>query len=237
MSECPDDIPVEVYAYHVLKGQVPGEETIMLATQDPEILLCQLQRQLQGALVWQVEKLDTSRWQVRIKRRESHEEVTLAAILKRDHECLERLFVQARQLVGEGRVQLARPFVRLFIEGLKRHIQVESDILVPSFTAGSNTANDDAQTMQREHEYILQLIEAIEAAFQASAPNSLAVDAQFRALAATLARHEHWEEIVVYPKWDNYFRENDDGQALFDRLKSTLATAPHNLAPQKLNLA
>jgi hemerythrin superfamily protein len=233
----PADIPADVYVCHFLKNLLPGEEAIMLTAEDPENLLGQIRRQLQSVLKWRVEGLGKSQWRVRIKSRENSEETTLGAILTRDHECLERLFVQARQLVGEGRVQQARPFVRLFIEGLKRHIQVEDDVLVPVFPVRSGAANDDARTMQREHEDILQQIEAIEGRFRMTAPDPFVVDALFRQLTATLAKHEHWEETVVYPKWDDYLRDNDDGRVLFDRLTSILAIAPHNLALQTLTLA
>ncbi len=224
LRSCPPGISVHTYAFYALKNLEPGTDLTMISAEDPLLLLNQLQLQLRNRLWWECAREDKS-WNVHIRRREDTEALTLQDILSRDHERLDGLFVQMLARMRAYGTSAAMPSTLEFIQGLRRHISVENNIIAPAFTSlhGSEEHNPVA-TMLREHEDILNQAQIIEELFQQAAPDQIEAEIWLGLLAAALSKHEHREETRLFALWDALLNRRTDASALIHRVKTGLVT-------------
>ena len=123
--------------------------------------------------------------------------------IKRDHKRLDELFNKASYLIAANQTAEATPCVLAFAEGLRRHMQVERDILAKALTPTWNQySNDPTSAMLREHEDILTQTLIIESIFENGTPNTDEVSPLLATLAETLAKHEAREENNLFPLWE-----------------------------------
>jgi iron-sulfur cluster repair protein YtfE (RIC family) len=123
--------------------------------------------------------------------------------IKRDHQRLDELFSKASHLIAANNTAKAAPIVLSFAEGLRRHMQVERDILANTITPACNHyINDPTCAMLREHEDILTQTLMIESRFENGTPTADEVAPLLATLADTLAKHEAREESSLFPQWE-----------------------------------
>jgi uncharacterized protein (DUF2249 family) len=222
----PPGMRAHTYAYYALRELRPGEEALMLCPEDPQLLLSQLQLDLRHRLATQI-VADEAGWQVLVRHREDTEADSLFDILSRDHERLDRLFVRTMEAVAAGRIAEAKSVVGDFLDGLRRHIDVENDVLAPRFALPRDPAGSDPTSiMLREHDDILRQAVIIEELFAGPDPDATEIDTWCGILAATLSKHEGREEMRLFPQWDAHLVKQPEAPRVLAEVRALIAGQP-----------
>ncbi len=203
-----------------------GASIDLLTGLEPTLMMHSLNLQLRHRLNWQVIEAAPGLWRVSIRHRDDVAPADLMDILSRDHQRLDELFGLSLQLVNAGRVAEGIPLIMEFSDGLKRHVHVENDILVPAFR-GPDTG--PVATMLREHDDILVQLTLIESYCSAGESVPAWELSPFLAiLSGTMAKHENREEQNLFPQWDHALRQAspEDKQALMAQVQQELAGLP-----------
>ena len=221
---------LQTAALHAVKGLQRGETVHLLLQEEPSLMLQSLNLQLRHHLSWQISAAEAGKWRVLIRHREDVAPRDLMDILSRDHQRLDKLFGLALQRVNADKVSEAAPLVMEFAAGLKRHIQIENDILAPSFRIPDA---EPVAIMLREHDDILAQMANIESLFAGEAlVQAWEVSPFLAILSGVMAKHEHREEQNLFPQWDIALRKAspEDRQALLARIQLMLANEPQQLS-------
>ncbi|TCV90850.1 hemerythrin domain-containing protein [Sulfurirhabdus autotrophica] len=212
-------------AYHELKDLVRGEIVTMLTKQEPTMLMNTINLHLRDNLSWEIQQEAVDLWRVVIRHREDAPATDVIDLLTRDHKRLDDLFARSLHHINAGEVAEAAPLIKEFIVGLKKHMDVENNILTLSFAAPRDPfGGDPTSTMLREHDEILGQAAVIESYFEDGLPDAKEVAAFFAIMSGTLAKHEYREESLLFPHWKAaIFRVPAEMQsALFKRVQETL---------------
>ena len=189
-------------AYHELKSLARGTTITLLTAQDPAMMMQTVNLHLRDNLSWTITAEGAERWRTRVTHREDVAASDVIDLLTRDHKRLDDIFARALHAVNAGNVADAAPLMQVFSEGLKRHMDVENNVLALSFSAPRDQfGGDPTSTMLREHEEILMHAAVIEAYFEDGLPDAKEVSAFFAILSGTLAKHEFREESLLFPHW------------------------------------
>lgn len=227
------DLAAHSYAYYMLRTLEPGQLCELIAAEDPRLIMDSVSLQLRGRIHWEVVGEGPPLWKVRARPRDDAPAASLMELLTRDHERLDRLFAHALDCVNRSDMAAARPYIRDFGAGIRRHLQVENELLAPAFVAPRDPlGGDPTSTMLREHDQILEQVTIIEACFEdageAGSGGRLSEAVTFMALlSGTLAKHEHREEQNLFPHWNRALAQTPDRKAaaeLFRRVMDLLGT-------------
>ncbi len=217
---------LQMAAFQAVMQLQRGERIYLLTRLEPTLMMHSLNLQLRHRLNWQVIEETPCQWRVSIRHREDVTPVDLMDILSRDHQRLDELFGLSLQLVNAGKVSEGIPLIMEFSDGLKRHVHVENDILVPVFR-GPDTG--PVATMLREHDDILEQMTIIESYCNDGASVPAWELSPFLAiLSGTMAKHENREEQNLFPQWDLALRHAspEDKQVLMVQVQQELAGLP-----------
>jgi iron-sulfur cluster repair protein YtfE (RIC family) len=126
-------------------------------------------------------------------------------MLGADHDRLDNLLDEAFSALGRDPALARRSFAS-FAEGLRRHIEIEDQLLFPAFErqAGMQGVGPTA-VMRREHREVETRLARIGAALAELVPSVLGVREELAALRALLADHHYREERILYPACDGIF--------------------------------
>jgi len=172
----------------------------MLTKQEPTMLMHTVNLHLRDNLSWEINQASSDLWRVVIRHREDAPPTDVIDLLTRDHKRLDDLFARSLHHINAGEVAEAAPLIKEFIVGLKRHMDVENNILTLSFSAPRDPfGGDPTSTMLREHDEILGQAAIIESYFDEGLPDAKEVSAFFAILSGTLAKHEYREEVIYFP--------------------------------------
>ena len=132
---------------------------------------------------------------------------TVTAYFEADHDRLDLLLKNFIALKDEN-FAIAKPFFKTFLQGLKRHIVWEEDVLFPAFElkTGIRDAGPTA-VMRFEHREIGQALEALHDKVRRA---DAACEAETSRLIELLGAHNQKEEQVLYPSLDSQL---DEGEA------------------------
>jgi hemerythrin-like domain-containing protein len=207
-------------AQRAVTRALEGFETyIELETEARPVLAMLLRdRALERALLF-LER-DGDRASVAIMPRRSSGPPTVTELFEEDHSRLDCL---ATALCEEAKARRPRAFVLapLFVDGLRRHIQMEEEILFPLFemAAGASCRNETI-LMRREHvaieRYLVDLLRAVER-LRTEPGRTAPVDDLLRAYwgsAAVLADHNAKEERRLFPIVDRALSTADREELL-----------------------
>lgn len=193
---------LQAAAYHRLKQLERGRTVTVLTAQDPSLMMQTVNLHLRDNLSWETSQDKDGTWRTRVMPRDDMAPQDIVDVLTRDHKRIDDLFAKSLHLVNGGNVAEAAPLLHLFAEGLRRHIQVENEILTRSFSAPRDPfGGDPTSTMLREHDEILGQAAVIESYFDDGLPDAAEVSAYFAILSGTLAKHEYREESNLFPHW------------------------------------
>jgi len=213
-------------AYHELKSLSRGTTITLLTAQEPSMTMMTVNLHLRDSLSWTIVSEAADRWRTVVTHREDVAASDVVDLLTRDHKRLDDLFARALHYVNAGNVADAAPLMKEFSEGLKRHMDVENNILTLSFAAPRDQfGGDPTSTMLREHEEILMQAILIESYFEDGLPDAKEVSAFFAILSGILAKHEFREESLLFPHWSAALHRAPAGAqlALFEKVQETLA--------------
>lgn len=123
-----------------------------------------------------------------------------------DHDRLDGLFKKFQELKRKD-FQEAKTSFKEFMQGLKRHIIWEEEILFPLFEKHTGMTNSGpTQVMRMEHEEIKKHLGAIHDKVKAGNADS---DADEKNLISALSVHNDKEEGVLYPMIANEASEEE----------------------------
>jgi hemerythrin-like domain-containing protein len=126
---------------------------------------------------------------------------TVTALLQDDHERLDALVDDLRTSVAKAAFAEAREGFVAFASGLRRHIDVEEQVLFPAFEAATGMrSHGPTAVMRAEHADIRRLLDRTAAALEKA--DATALGEATDALTALLAEHDQKEEHVLYPMTD-----------------------------------
>jgi len=170
---------------------------------DPKPLLYQFQSENDGEFEWWPLERGPEVWRIEIARRDSGNPRTITEFLQADHRRLDAIYADFRGDVDSGNMEEAAKKFREFDLGLRRHIQVEEDILFPVFE--EKTGMTDAGptfVMRMEHQEIKETMERIlgnaDSGDQAKAREGAEM------LLQVLSEHNMKEEHILYPESDAF---------------------------------
>ncbi len=123
-----------------------------------------------------------------------------------DHDRLDMVFKQFQRKKEFSTAQ-AKPYFKIFNNGLKRHIVWEEDVLFPAFEEKTGM-KDSGPTfvMREEHRRIGALLEELHNKVRRADPSSDVEEAQ---LVEILTAHNQKEEQVLYPAMDQLLTEEE----------------------------
>ena len=206
---------VQTAAFYAVRDLGPGESVTLVTAADPALVLASLNLQLRDALAWET-AAEAGAWRSTVRRRADTAPAGVIDLLGRDHHRLDELFARALRRVNANDLDGAQLLVAGFATGLRRHLEVENELLaheLPGVVAPDGT--DHVAIMRREHDEILAQLAEVEAALGGGAPEAWEVEPFVAILSGTLAKHEYREETNLFPHW----------QAALGRLASVRADA------------
>jgi iron-sulfur cluster repair protein YtfE (RIC family) len=133
--------------------------------------------------------------------RDASEPRTVTALLQADHQRLDAVVDAVRARASEGSFGEARERFVGCATALRRHIDVEEQILFPAFEAATGMKGGGPTfVMRREHVEIRRLLDVVAASLEGTDVTSVAEASE--ALVALLGAHNRKEEHVLYPMTD-----------------------------------
>lgn len=177
-----------------------GSVIQLVLDENPQILLESLRLHVHGRIAWEFLEEGDPDWRVRIAPRTDYAPRTVGTLLSRDHERLDALLSKALEAANADDGDTLREAFPPFAQGIRRHIQVEDELLVPVLGAKSGPPDGPIETMQREHQDILAQVELIESQLEDAPASEIAT--YLGLLSGTLAKHESREENHIFPAWD-----------------------------------
>ena len=193
---------LQTAAFYQVKDLPRGHSLTLLTAQDPALTMHSLNLQLRNNLRWKISQ-EQGRWRVLVQRAEDVEASDVLDLLKRDHKRLDELFGHVIHATDLSDMAAAARYVSEFSEGMRRHLQVEKNLLAHAITAPRDPqGNDPTSAMLQEHEEILSQTLMIESCFEEKLPpNSGDVAPLLAILAGYLSKHEAREENLLFPHW------------------------------------
>lgn len=146
---------------------------------------------------------------------------SIDAFLTWDHDRLDGLFDDARELANAGdAAEAAKPF-DTFLRGLMLHIMAEEDILFPVYDRGSGLRGMGPTSMMRaEHNEIRALLDAMSKALKGQDLETFQAGASD--LEDLLSMHNDKEEQVLYPSLDELVNKEGRMAELMKRTRKEM---------------
>jgi uncharacterized protein (DUF2249 family)/hemerythrin-like domain-containing protein len=195
----------------------PGEAFILLNDHEPKPLLYQFQVERPGAFEWNVLEAAPERFRVEIRRRTSQGPRAIREFLGDDHRRLDAILRHAAVLAHSGSFAQARASFEEFRCGLERHIEMEEEILFPSFEKATGITGGPTVVMHVEHLEIRRLMNTVGASLRAEDLASLLEG--IREFTTLLEEHNAKEEDVLYPMADRSFGDDRERDEIVQRMQ------------------
>lgn len=214
---------IQTAAFYAVKDLAKGAVLVLVTAHDPSLMMASISLQLRDVIAWTSTRTADG-WRTEVRHREEAPPTGLVDVLTRDHRRLDELLATALRRVNAGDLKGAQPLVAELAIGLRRHIQVENDLLAPVLPhpAGADGAGH-VEIMRREHDEIMRQLAEVEALFGAESLEPWEVEPFIAILSGTLAKHEYREESNLFPAWDAALAHlANDGRADLERRASAV---------------
>ncbi len=186
-----------------------GEYFVLVNDHDPKPLLYQFQNEHDGEFDWWPLEQGPQVWRVAIaKRKVKDPNRTITEYFQSDHRRLDGIMDRFQDAYKTGRWEEASRDFREFNLGLRRHIQVEEEVLFPAFE--EKTGMHDAGptfVMRMEHTEIRGLLDRTLGATDSK--NGSQIAESTHALTNILGDHNMKEEHILYPESDGIFSDHE----------------------------
>jgi len=204
-------------------GLAPENAMVVYGDGSPSSLLAELQCSQLNILDWWLLETSHDGWKVLLSRRsgDPHQHRTLSDFMCADHARLERLYGHLYRAAEEGDTPKARRLMKQFALGLRHHIKVEEEKLMPLMIELQRPhAESEVKELHEDHERIQEALAEAEAALHIKdgmdGAKACAALTQMRFL---LEGHNNNEERYLYPECDHGLR-NDDCEELIRRIQA-----------------
>ncbi len=214
----PAHVSPHSYVYSLLRELGPDESLRAWTPDDPTLLMAQIQHQMRHKLVWS-SVFDQTGWLITMRIRNADEPLPLADTLRRNHEQMDGRLVQAFTYLGCRDWRAAVGEVASLDVALRTHIVTENELLAP--LGGASVAEATA-IMRREHDDVLVQLEMIAEVCASSVENCQELETWLGLLAASLNKHEHREESLLFPRWMRVLMQLPSRNELLTEVRSRL---------------
>jgi uncharacterized protein (DUF2249 family)/hemerythrin superfamily protein len=212
-----------------------GESILIVNDHDPMPLLQQFKFARPGESEYEYLERGPESWQVRVRRKaaglqasddeetgsttaSSAESDSVSEYLQADHRRLDGILVEAQRLVAAGDYPSAAARFAEFSSGLDRHIDVEEQILFPTFESATGMRGGPTQVMRAEH---IQIRDSMRTATDALArAEGEVLGVAIHELTETLSAHNMKEEHMLYPMTDQAIHGDEQRRQLVSRLQA-----------------
>ena len=207
--------PLHTRVFYLLRDLQRGRALELVVDEDPDLLLEAVNFQLRRRLRWEVAEAGAGRWVVRVRHRDDGRAAGLMDLMVRDHERLDRLLAGVLAELNAGRT--GAPLAE-FATALRRHVEVENEILAPHFGA---QPQGPTAVMFEDHERILAELDLVLESATGPEADPAQAAAYAAMLSGSMAKHEGREERELFPYWEERFRRDGDS-GLLDRVQAVL---------------
>ena len=149
---------------------------------------------------------------------------TVTEYLQDDHARIDALLENVQELASEGAFSEAQQHFAGFVSGLARHIEVEENLLFPTFETLTGMTMGPTVVMRREHEELRRLWESVEETLAHGDADTFK-DA-IASLLGLLGAHNQKEERMLYPMTDRALGSDEARGSLVGKLRQRLGDAP-----------
>jgi iron-sulfur cluster repair protein YtfE (RIC family) len=142
---------------------------------------------------------------------------SISSYMEHDHDLIDAIGEQALAAAAAGDDEALEREATRFLMRLRRHIEMEENVLFPAFEeqTGMSGAGPSAQ-MRIEHEQMHDILQQMQEA--AASRDGAAYRRAATALREILVPHNLKEEQMMYPMIDD--AAGDDGQRLLEEVKA-----------------
>jgi hypothetical protein len=198
---------VALAALAAVRERLSAGGALRLVTRsDPSLLLTSLNVQLRDALHWDARSTPAG-WEATVRLAEDVPSADLLMLLKQEHRRLDELLGRALRCLNAGDTAAARPLLHEFAARIRRHAQVENELLGPAL--GGEGSLD---TMLSEHEGLLSELATVEGCLAEGASQAWEIEPFVAMLSGSLAKHEQREEERLFPLWSARLAACRDGE-------------------------
>jgi len=147
-------------------------------------------------------------------------EAGLAGFFAQDHRDCDARWADVEELLDNGDVDMARDAWQKYDTGVRRHLEMEEEVLFPAFDARSGMAGGGPTAVMRmEHQQVRGLLDVISELIESGEAEN-ALD-HGDTLLMLIQQHNIKEEGMLYPMAENMLA--DEWEALADHLEKYLA--------------
>jgi uncharacterized protein (DUF2249 family) len=201
--------------FRTFAGLAPGESFLIVNDHDPRPLLHQFQFEHAGAYDWFPWQEGPGAWVIEIARREGGFRRTVTDFMAADHHFLDTHFALACEAADAGDWAAVALHAAVFHHGMKRHLHIEEDWLIPAYRTlvGNARASATAQ-MTFDHAQIQGLLAEWVAA--AGRRDAAALEAQTDLLLSVLGPHNSHEDRLLYPTIDQLLEPHEANRLVLE---------------------
>lgn len=176
-----------------------GEVVHVRFAEDPRVALLSADLNLGHRLAWDTQHDALNRWITTVRVRDTASATDVVSLLLADHRRLDGLLAQALTALNAGDADAGPAQFAACAAALVRHIEFEDGHLLPLLAGRID--DPTLALMHREHEEIRVQVVAVDACLSEGAAGRAEAAILCGMLAGTLAKHEHREESLVFPRW------------------------------------
>jgi uncharacterized protein (DUF2249 family) len=197
--------------FRTFRALAPGASFVIVNDHDPRPLLYQFQFEFAGAYEWFPWQAGPEAWVIEIVRREGDFRRTVADFMAADHAWLDGHFDQAREAAEEGDWAEVDARLAVFLHGMRRHLHIEEDLLMPAFRQlTGRPVGESGGQLQFEHVQVRGLL--AELAEAAEGRDNVKFQVQIDLLMSVLGPHNQREDQVLYPTIDRLLEAHEANQ-------------------------
>lgn len=190
----------------------PEQAFVLVNDHNPKPLLYQFQAERPSKFEWSVLEAGPDTFRIRILRRAEGGSRSVSEYLQGDHHRLDAILQETQARVQAGDFKAAGAAFGEFKCGLNWHIDVEEQVLFPTFEASTGMSSGGPTVVMR-HEHVLIRGAMDEASAGLAAADAGRFATAVSALLGVLGEHNMKEEQILYPMTDRAAggdRERDD---------------------------
>lgn len=189
---------------NALAGLAAGDSLVLVAPHQPARLLQLLMGEFPGRFVFGPLECGPDAWRWQFTARDPEVPRTVTDYLVWDHRRMEKLLEEAQTAASSGRWEDAHLLASRYATALRRHADLEDEVLFPAYEKACGGFGDGPTAhMRDEHVQIRRGIDSLLLAVQAR--DAAAVGDADELLRRVAIEHHTKEEEILFPSVDEAF--------------------------------
>ncbi len=194
-------------AYQALEG---NGSLIIISTDNFFPVMREFQEQFWGGYDWYPMLAGPEQWKGKIIKLEAiRQPDSTARMMRTEHAHCDQLYAEGETALGEDQIEVCEENMRAFIHGMRRHFEMEEDILFPAFEAATGMVGGPPEVMRMEHEQIRGVLDQLSEILDAQQHEQIFSIGE--TLMILIQQHNMKEENILYAMIDNHLGGQVDG--------------------------